>query len=96
MSDPLTKTSTSHRSTADSGAPNMPALMEGLAQVQDGLRTMVKAGAVMPRPRSLPQAGLFLVLLQVPGHQISVMDGDKPGTLVFAVDDHPVMEGWPE
>lgn len=78
-----------------SGSPNMPVVMEGLAQVQDGLRKMVLGGAKMTPPRSL-SSGLCLVLLSIPEHVITVMDGEKAGTMCFAVDGHAVMEGWVE
>lgn len=80
---------------ATNGSLNMTAVMEGLAQVQDGLRMMVISGAVMARPRSLCN-GLCLILLSIPDHEITVMEGEKPGTSAFAVDGHPVMEGWTE
>lgn len=96
MQEPLTQTVTNPQPTAPNGQLNMSAIMEGLAQVQDGLRTMVLNGANMPMPRSLSTTGLFLVLLEIPGHEITVMEGDKPGAMTFAVDGIPVMEGWPE
>lgn len=81
--------------TATNGSPNMPAVMEGLAQVQDGLRAMVLAGARMTPPRSLSN-GLCVILLAIPEHAITVMDGEKPGTVGFAVDGRSVMDGWQE
>lgn len=78
-----------------SGSPNMNAVMEGLAQVQDGMRAMVLAGAIMPRPRSLSN-GFCVILLAIPEHAITVMEGEKPGTVAFAVDGRPVVEGWVE
>ena len=96
MQELLKETEANLQPTAHSGQLNMSAIMEGLAQVQDGLRTMVLAGAKMPMPRSLSSSGLFVILLDLPSHSVSVMDGDKPGTVLFAVDGRPVMEGWPE
>lgn len=81
--------------TATNGSLNMTAVMEGLAQLQDGLRTMVLNGAKMTPPRSL-SSGLCVILLEIPDHKITVMDGEKPGTITFAVDGRPVMEGWTE
>lgn len=96
MPELLIETEVNPQPTAPNGNLNMPAIMEGLAQVQDGLRTMVMAGARMPMPRSLSTSGLFVILLALPNHSVSVMEGDKPGTVLFAVDGRPVMEGWPE
>lgn len=84
-----------HPPTVTSGLPNMPAVMEGLAQVQDGLRAMVLAGARMTPPRSL-SSGLCVILLAIPEHAITVMEGEKPGTVCFAVDGKSVMESWQE
>lgn len=82
--------------TATNGSPNMPAVMEGLAQVQDGLRQMVLNGAFMPQPRLLSN-GLYLVLLlSVPDHALSVMEGEKEGTIAFTIDGRSVMDGWRE
>lgn len=81
--------------TVTSGSLNMPAVMEGLAQVMDGLRKMTLNGAKMTPPRSLSN-GLCLVLLSIPDHTIAVMEGEKPGTFAFSVDGRSVMEGWTE
>lgn len=95
MQEPLTPTAINPQPIVSNGPPNMPAIMEGLAQVQDGLRTMVLNGAKMPMPRSLSN-GLCVILLAIPEHVITVMEGDKPGSMTFAVDGRPVMEGWNE
>jgi len=80
---------------ATNGSQNMSAVMEGLAQVQDGLRKMVLNGATTPRPRSLSN-GLCVILLEIPDHKIEVMEGEEPGTSAFFVDNQSVMEGWKE
>ena len=78
-----------------SGSLNMPAVMEGLAQIQDGLRKMALNGARIPLPRSLSN-GSCVILLTVPEHLVSVMEGEKGGSGVFCIDGHSVMEGWQE
>lgn len=75
--------------TVTNGSQNMLAVMEGLAQVQDGLRKMSLNGAKIPLPRSLSN-GSCVILLTIPEHLISVMDN------VFCVDGKSVMEGWKE
>ena len=95
MPELLMETEANHPPTAPSGQPNMPAIMEGLAQVQDGLRTMTMNGAILPMPRSL-LTGYLVLLVAIPNHSISVMDGENSASMTFAVDGRPVMEGWPE
>ena len=95
MQEPLVQTAINPPPIANSGPRNMPAIMEGLAQVQDGLRTMILNGARMPMPRSLSN-GLCVILLAIPDYAITVMEGDKPGSMTFAVDGRAVMEGWTE
>ncbi|HPO87421.1 MAG TPA: hypothetical protein PLN86_16385 [Candidatus Hydrogenedentes bacterium] len=81
--------------TATNGQVNMSAVMEGMAQLQDGLRKITLAGCLTPAPRSLSN-GLCLVVISVPDHNIVVMDGEEKNTFAFAIDGIPVRQGWPE
>lgn len=81
--------------TATNGSLNMSAVMEGMAQLQDGLRKITLAGCLTPLPRSL-SSGLCLLILSVPEHEITVMDGEEKNTFAFAIDGIPVRNGWPE
>lgn len=83
-----------HPLTVTNGLVNMPAVMEGLAQMQDGMRKMVMAGAKM-QVRSL-SSGYCLVIMSVHDHKMQVMDGEEEGTFALGVDGRLAREGWTE